>query len=129
MTHVLERIVMWRARAQGTDSKGSEGGSASLPSLDAPARGGFVGLTIGAVFLLLCIAFAGGTAISTRAAARDLDALRGELDRLRAQERHLEVERSLLRDHARLEEVAMQQGLAPPARVVHLDGQTPAGGQ
>ena len=115
MTQVVERL---RARfgLHAENHADEEGGK----GLHAPAGFSFLALTGAAAMILLAMTFAAVVATTSRATARDLDRLRGELSRLKTQHRHLVVEQALLRDPLRLRSLAAQQALVAPERVVHI---------
>jgi hypothetical protein len=115
MTEVVERILV-RVRLQAASSAEDP----SRTGLHAPAGVSFLALTGSLTAVFLTMLFAAMMATTTRATARDLDRLRGDLSRLKTQHRHLVVERALLRDPLRLRTIAGQQGLVAPERVVHI---------
>ena len=115
MTQVVERLLS-RARQHAENRADDPAGQ----GLHAPAGFSFLALTGAATMILFAMLFAAMVATTTRATARDLDRLRGELSRLKTQHRHLVVEQALLRDPMRLRGLATEQGLVAPERVVHI---------
>jgi cell division protein FtsL len=64
--------------------------------------------------------------LDSRDAARELQLARDQLAAARQEQRQLLVERAMLRDPARLREVAHGMGLTPPRAVVHVGPSDPA---
>ncbi len=92
----------------------------TVPTADDPNSIVLVRAGHAAILVLVTMFLTIWMRLDSRDAARELQIARDQLAAARQEQRQLLVERAMLRDPARLREVARGMGLTPPRAVIHV---------